>query len=381
MNNNLSFILFITIAIAIYNLLNYYFIVKQKNLIKLKAFPLFIFRLVLFTVILAPIASMIFSRYGLLSLAAITGFIGYSWLAFLFLFVFIHLSADLILFIMEKTGFVPPAYTAKFIAFLTVIICFSILNYGRYEAHFIKTENIAIKTNKLPQTINKIKIAQISDVHFSALTGIKTAKKISDIIKKENPDILISTGDFLDKGIKNPEQITKIFDSLKPKMGKYAITGNHEFITGIDESVKFINDSGFVLLRNKATVVNNMINLVGIDDDLGKYYNSKNTILENNILSEIDKNKFTILLKHRPVIIKENAGLFDLQLSGHTHAGQIFPFSLLVKLVFPYIAGYYQIDENTMLYVSRGSGTWGPPFRFLAPPEITFFELINVKNS
>jgi predicted MPP superfamily phosphohydrolase len=159
------------------------------------------------------------------------------------------------------------------------------------------------------------------------------------------------------------------------------LAGNHEFITGIKESVKFIDDSGFVLLRNEATTVSNMINLVGIDDDVFKYFKKNQETSENHILSGINNNKFTILLKHRPVVLKENIGFFDLQLSGHTHAGQIFPFSLLVRLVFPYIAGYYEINKNIALYVSRGSGTWGPPFKFLAPPEVTVIELINVKNN
>lgn len=91
------------------------------------------------------------------------------------------------------------------------------------------------------------------------------------------------------------------------------------------------------------------------------------------------KDRFTLLLKHRPLIDKESVGLFDLQLSGHVHKGQIFPFSLLTKFYYDFYAGFAKLSDTSSLYVSRGSGTWGPPIRFLAPPEITVIELVNEK--
>jgi predicted MPP superfamily phosphohydrolase len=86
--------------------------------------------------------------------------------------------------------------------------------------------------------------------------------------------------------------------------------------------------------------------------------------------------RFTILLKHQPLVEKDAPGAFDLQLSGHTHGGQIFPFSLLTRLVFPFHAGNYRLTGGALIHVSRGTGTWGPPVRFLAPPEITIIDLM-----
>jgi hypothetical protein len=98
------------------------------------------------------------------------------------------------------------------------------------------------------------------------------------------------------------------------------------------------------------------------------------------VLSGLPTDKFTLILYHRPVIAKDSLGAFDLQLSGHTHKGQIFPFSLVTGLIFSMQAGYFNLPNNSALYVSRGTGTWGPPIRFLAPPEITLFDLISYEK-
>jgi predicted MPP superfamily phosphohydrolase len=113
---------------------------------------------------------------------------------------------------------------------------------------------------------------------------------------------------------------------------------------------------------------------VGVDDPSGPGYGSSITG-EKAVLSSASKGKFTLFLKHRPVVDEESAGLFDLQLSGHVHDGQIFPFRLITRLFYPFIAGLYHLRPGSALYVSRGSGTWGPPIRVLAPPEVTVIEL------
>jgi len=94
------------------------------------------------------------------------------------------------------------------------------------------------------------------------------------------------------------------------------------------------------------------------------------------LLKGLPKNRFTLFLKHQPIVSKESLDLFDLQLSGHTHKGQIFPFSLMTKLAYHMHTGLSELNQNTLLYVSRGSGTWGPPIRFLAPPEVTIIDLV-----
>ncbi len=377
MQNNLVFIIFISVVITIYSLLNYYFLKKNKNLLTTKSLPSILWKLLIFTLIVSPVATVIFSRINSPIYATITGFPGYSWLAFLFIFLIIHGVIDITMLIAQKMGYLPPKYMAKEIFIATMIISISVLTYGFFEARDFKVERIAIKTTKLPEKIKKIKIVQISDVHFSPLISTEAAKRIFKIVQKEKPDIIFSTGDMLDKSIRNSKEISDIIKQLKAPMGKYAITGNHEFLADINYSTEFITRSDFKLLRNEAVTIDDTLNIVGVDDKTGKQFGVISKISETELLQQTEQDKYTILLKHQPSVINTNVDYFDLQLSGHTHAGQLFPFTLLVKIAFPYLAGMYDIDDKTKIYVSRGTGTWGPPFRFLAPPEITVLELIN----
>jgi predicted MPP superfamily phosphohydrolase len=120
--------------------------------------------------------------------------------------------------------------------------------------------------------------------------------------------------------------------------------------------------------------------VVGIDDPTGKYFGRYRDISEKALLSHNPDKKFVLVLKHLPVVNKEAVGLFDLQLSGHTHGGQIFPFTLITRLFFPFHAGLISLANGSQLYVSRGSGTWGPPIRFLSSPEVTIIRLVHAKS-
>jgi hypothetical protein len=115
-----------------------------------------------------------------------------------------------------------------------------------------------------------------------------------------------------------------------------------------------------------------------VDDPAGGEYANTD---EPAVLSAIPEGRFALLLKHRPYVDEKSLGLFDLQLSGHTHKGQIFPFTLVVKLLFPVDAGRVNMENGSTLYVSRGTGTWGPPIRFLSPPEVTVIDLVPSKQN
>jgi len=134
--------------------------------------------------------------------------------------------------------------------------------------------------------------------------------------------------------------------------------------------------AGFIVLRAEGLSIPGLINIAGVDDSRGKATGDSKDISEKELLSKLSRERFTLLLKHKPLIDRDAVGLFDLQLSGHVHKGQIFPFSLITKFYYPKHAGMLK-SNNGFLYVSRGAGTWGPPIRFLSPPEVTVIELIH----
>jgi predicted MPP superfamily phosphohydrolase len=135
------------------------------------------------------------------------------------------------------------------------------------------------------------------------------------------------------------------------------------------------------VLRGKTQVVAGFMTIAGVDDRTGKRFGLFRGPEEGALLKGVARGRFTVLMKHEPILAKDAEGLFDLQLSGHTHKGQVFPFNYIVKIFYPHDAGLIHLPHNAFLYVSRGSGTWGPPFRFLAPPEVTIIRLIHGENT
>lgn len=333
------------------------------------------------TMIFSPVVVRLFEKGGHDSLARFTAYGGYTWMGILFLFVSISICLDIFRFLVFFTGFILKmdfsslTSAHRFFFLASFIVAIMIGFYGYMEAKNPRLETIHILTNKISKEAGKVTITQISDVHVGLIVGEERLRSIAELVKKINPDILVSTGDLVDGDMDRLNGLADILREIKPKYGKFAITGNHEFYAGINSALAFTKRAGFTILRGEAITVPGIINIAGIDDAAGKpfYYQG---VSEKILLSKFPDTLFILLLKHKPVVDKDAEGLFDLQLSGHTHKGQIYPFRYLTKLFFPLYSGYYSLAGNSRLYVNKGSGTWGPPIRFLAPPEVTVVELI-----
>jgi predicted MPP superfamily phosphohydrolase len=204
-------------------------------------------------------------------------------------------------------------------------------------------------------------------------------EKILAIVRAEKPDIFISTGDLVDAQINHLPGLVELLSKIEARHGKFAITGNHEYYAGLDKALAFTRACGFTLLRGTAAS-SGVINIAGVDDPAGVQLKLEKPVSEKTLLSKLPRGKFTLLLKHQPRLDRGALGLFDLQLSGHTHKGQIWPFTWLSALTYPLNAGRFDLANGSVLYVSRGTGTWGPPIRFLSPPEVTVIELVRKKN-
>jgi predicted MPP superfamily phosphohydrolase len=336
--------------------------------------------LFMLVMIAAPVLIRLSEKAGLDLPARFLSYIGYTWMGLLFLFVSASLVIDCYRAVLYAAGIVlrkdlsslllPGSYTVFIALFLSVIIAV----YGYFEAGNIRTETLRIRTSKIPADIGTLRIAQISDVHLGLIVREERLERILKEVKKADPDILVSTGDLVDGQIDNLSGLAEMLGEIKPRFGKFAITGNHEFYAGLDQALNFTERAGFKILRGEGLTVEGLITIAGVDDPQAKSYGLPGKISEKELLSEFPRDTFTVLLKHRPLIDQEAAGLFDLQLSGHVHKGQIFPFSVVTWLYYPTQAGL-AMSDNALLYVSRGSGTWGPPIRFLAPPEVTVIEL------
>ncbi len=330
----------------------------------------------------APFMIRYAERLGFAYIAQFMSYVGYVWMGALFLFIALSLLIDFIkgiIFLAGKmlrqdlTAIIP---AARGMFFVTIMIVIFICGYGYYEANQIRTDQLIIETPRISHTINRLRIVQISDVHLGLIVREERLKKIMNAVKKAEPDLLVSTGDLVDGQMNELDGLSDLFKEINPKYGKFAVTGNHEYYAGLDQSIAFTEKAGFTLLRGKAVNINGVITIAGVDDRTAERYGLSAGSNEDTLLAGLDHGVFTLLLKHRPRVHAASIGLFDLQLSGHTHKGQIFPFSLITGLYFPVDSGFIQLQDRSSLYVSRGTGTWGPPIRFLSPPEITVIDIV-----
>jgi len=371
-------IIFLLIFMSLYGGLNFYAFSRVKNVLHLSGKVQIIIITLLVFLILAPVIIRLAESRHLETLARSIAYIGYLWMAFIFLFFFLDIALNLLRhickFFLKSAGSV---LIRNIVFSLSVFLAFVFVVYGFFDAQRVRVKKMEIHTEQSLLNNGKIRIVQISDVHIGLIIRDKRLQKIIECVKEANPDILVSTGDLLDGELNNVMSEARQFAQIKPKYGKYAVTGNHEYYAGIKHSLEFTQNAGFEILRDETKQVAG-INIIGVDDVTGR---KMGLIRDNSRLAHlppaIQSNGFVLLLKHQP-FVNDNEN-FNLQLSGHTHGGQIFPFMLITRLFFPKNYGYYELGKNKSLYVTRGVGTWGPPVRIFAPAEITVIDLIGKK--
>ena len=244
-----------------------------------------------------------------------------------------------------------------------------------------KIERITIPIENLPDDLNGLTIAQFSDLHVGPTIQKSFVETVVKQVNELNADIIAFTGDLVDGSVEALRKHVEPLTKLKSKYGKYFITGNHEYYSGALDWVVEAERLEFTTLINENRSIqigSSKLMLAGVTDwSGGQFYNSHKSdpmkAAEANYTPDLK-----ILLAHQPKSIKDasRAG-FQIQLSGHTHGGQYFPYTFMVKLDQPYIKGLHKHD-NTWLYINKGTGYWGPPLRIGVPSEIT---LITIKKA
>lgn len=299
--------------------------------------------------------------------------ISYTWMGYLFLFICIALLFDLGRLLATIFNFKWPLTAA--LVFRTVsLLALAALGYGFVEARQIQVREVNISTPKLPS--GRLTIAQISDLHLGIMMGGGFVDRVISRVRELKPDILVATGDIVDGQGDDLVELARHFQSYTPPLGAYAVTGNHEVYAGLESSLLFLRNAGFTVLRGESAKAGGIV-LIGVDDPTVAAAAWRTRQDGGKVPAPVITDDFTVLLKHQPVVDERLP--FDLQISGHIHGGQIFPFGFLTWLNYRVGAGLTELTDGRRLYVSRGAGTWGPPIRLLAPPEITLITIAGTK--
>jgi uncharacterized protein len=330
--------------------------------------------------VVSPIAVRLLEKNGSFQSAHWAANVGYWWMGFLFLSFCGLLLVRALGLVMRITSAAFSAALPSLVGPTPILAVFGIALalcvYGYFEARSIRVERVRMETTKLPVEVERLKIAQISDVHLGILVREARLKLILDRVREEAPDLLVSTGDFVDGQMDHLNGLSELFRDIRPRFGKFAVTGNHEFYAGLNQALDFTRQCGFTVLRGELQSLDDVISVAGIDfREMGSLTD------QMSLLTATRRDLFTLFLKHEPVVTPASYGLFDLQLSGHVHRGQIFPFNLVTGFVYPLQNGSHYLPGGSQLHTSRGSGTWGPPMRVFSPPEVTIIELVRAASS
>ena len=263
------------------------------------------------------------------------------------------------------------------LALALALIC---AGYAIFEAQNIRPCHLTLPTTKLPPGVSRLRVVMITDMHIGRFIGPRMLNRMADMVNAAEPDIFLSLGDLLDRHVPPTDAEAAVLRTIRSRYGNYGVLGNHEFYGSLKNSIKFHRDAGITLLRGQAVTVGG-IRLVGVDDLMAGSFSPKTTAALPLLRNRANQGRFVLFLSHRPSVAPKRTGLFDLQLSGHTHGGQIWPASLLVQLFSdsppPHLSQLRgQNNATSSIFVSNGTGFWGPPMRFMVPPEVVIIDLV-----
>jgi predicted MPP superfamily phosphohydrolase len=309
----------------------------------------------------------------------------YTWLGVMFFLFMLLVAADVATLVgrlvhaLVAEGPVDPdrrQTMARVVAAAVSVLALGVSGLGMANAlGQVAIKKVRIPLAKLPAGTTPYRLVQLSDVHVGPTVG---GGFITDLVARVNalePDCIVITGDLVDGSVAELGPHVAPLAGLRAKDGVFFVTGNHEYYSGVDDWLAFLSSQGIRVLRNERVPVG-PLDLAGVDDWSAKGFGHGHGQDVPRALLGRDPSRPVVLLAHQPQTIAEAETLgVDLQLSGHTHGGQMFPWEYAVKLVTPYVAGLYQ-HKSAALYVSRGTGYWGPPMRVGAPAEITHLELV-----
>lgn len=375
---SIYFLIFFSIVLTIYGSVNYYLFVRG-----LQVFSLSLPMKRWFIVIFWSVVSM-FILGNVLERAATSSFsewiyrIGSFWMAFmLYLFIAVVLI-DFIRILNYFFHFLPPF--SQIMRFRLGLIVFSLVSliviYGHLNALWINVKEIPLTIHKKVSGSSEVKILMVSDIHLGALIGERREKRLLDIVREQKPDLVLLCGDLVDGEIAPAlrKKLGRHIQEIKTPLGVYAITGNHEYIGGIEKTLPYLKSINIRMLIDETVTLPNGIQLVGRNDRSASRMNGGLKPL-NELLSGIDNSKPVIVMNHQPFNLDEVAKAnVDLHLSGHTHNGQLWPFNYLTEAIFELSWGLLK-KGNTNFYVSSGYGTWGPSVRIGNRPEVVVFKL------
>lgn len=378
---NYQFLIFFSIVLLIYSAINYYIYHRAMQSLPVESGLKNWFKWVFIVVAISYVAGRILERIQQSAFSDVLVWVGSFWLAAMFYFLLAVILIDLIRLSNHFIGYLPASWlTQKFavnVMGITLFVVLTTVMAGYINAINPRFQKLDLTINKKANGLKELNIAMASDIHMGTIIGPRRMAKLVDSINGLEPDIILFAGDIVDEDLAPVirQNLGESLRKLKAPLGVYGVTGNHEYIGGADPAVKYLREHGITMLRDTVVKIADAFYIAGREDRDKPRFSGKARLEVAKLLENINKDFPVILLDHQPFDLQnaEAAGV-DLQLSGHTHHGQLWPLNYLTRAIYEVSMGYKK-KGNAHFYVSPGFGGWGPPVRTGNRPEIVNIKL------
>jgi hypothetical protein len=373
-----AFALFFSVAISVYGLINAYVFIRGLSAFGSPAGRA-VFSVLFWACALTFFAGRFLERAGSGAVVQALIWIGSLWFSVVLYGFLIAQLTDLFRLVNAFAHFLPALTDALrlrlFLAFLAGILLLHAFGYAGACRLKVRTLDIALPAGQ--SGLKALTVAVASDIHLGTIVGKKRLSRIVDLIQSLKPDLILFPGDIIDEDPQPAirKNLGEVLKGLSAPLGVFACTGNHEYIGGIKATSRYLKDHGITLLRDTAVVLNGGLAVASREDASKERFTGEKRKPLKEILAALKPGHPVIVMDHEPSALSEAAESgADLLLCGHTHAGQFFPINLIVKAIYELAYGY-KVKGRTHVIVSSGAGTWGPPIRILAAPEIVVLRI------
>jgi predicted MPP superfamily phosphohydrolase len=372
---------FLLIVLVPYLLLNYYVGVRLWQYIfsHLASGWGRVFWLLFWGLVLTPLASRFKTLPVSTQVKDFLAFSGDYWLAALYYFLLLWLVADVGGFLGRRLGLLTSGDGRPLAVGLAVAaIVAAVLLYGSWNARNPQITTYELTVGKPAGELKEMRMVMVSDIHLGPIVGYERLVGLVAAINGLQPDVVLLPGDIIDENVSYfvERKMAEPFGALKPRYGVWAVFGNHEYLSGKAEEVSArLREAGITVLRDEYARVGDSFYIVGRDDRRRAQFDGDGRKELAAVLAGVDRRLPIFLMDHQPFNLDEAAGQgVDLQLSGHTHVGQMFPNNFVTRRVFEIDWGYLRKGAYQII-VSSGFGTWGPPIRVGNRPEIVLIKI------
>jgi uncharacterized protein len=374
----ISYIIFFTIVLIVYFLLNYYIFMRGWQALPPGSRGRTIYLSVFLFLSISYVAGRIMENFWLGQPSNLLIWTGSFWLGAMLYFILILVVIDLARLLNLAIPVIPQSWNANIsqtrsILFIsTIAVVFIIVIAGHINTWYPTINRLEVELDGRNSKMNSVEAVLVSDIHLGTLTSRHRIQKMVDRINALEPDIILLAGDILDEDV-GPVIFRDLGSSIKElhaPLGVFGITGNHEFIGGVEKAADYLTSHGIQLIRDSVIKINDSFYLAGRDDLVINRFTGETRKSVGELLQSDRDDLPLILLDHQPFDLEKSASAgADFQISGHTHHGQMWPLNFITRSIFTISRGYGEVN-GMKVYVSNGIGTWGPPVRIGNRPEI-----------